>query len=97
MTGACDQPDRPQHGLPRKVDRAYSGVLLTRRIAGFFEEVPAFVGAEQGADIAQGGPERLERARGRATQQRFQLGEGVLDRVVMTTLDCWFVLRPERG
>src|SRR3954470_9598719 len=43
----------------------YSGVRLTRRIAGFFEEVPAFVGAEQGADVAQGGPERLERARGR--------------------------------
>src|SRR3954471_4809006 len=43
----------------------YSGVRLTRRIAGFFEEVPAFVGAEQSADVAQGGPERLERARGR--------------------------------
>src|SRR3954453_11220884 len=32
----------------------YSGVRLTGRIAGFFEEVPAFVGAEQGADVAQG-------------------------------------------
>src|SRR3954462_8454925 len=43
---------------------AYSGVRLTRRIAGVFEEVPAGVGAEQGADVAEGGPERLERARG---------------------------------
>src|SRR3954452_5217844 len=38
----------------------YSGVRLTGRITGCFEEVPAFVGAEQGADVAQGGPERLE-------------------------------------
>src|SRR4051812_49740758 len=54
---------------------SYSGVRLTGRIAGFFEEVPAFVGAEQGADVAQGGPERLERARRRAAQMRFELGK----------------------
>src|SRR3982751_1268694 len=59
----------------------YSGVRLTGRIAGFFEEVPAFVGAEQGADVAQGGPERLERARRRAAQERFDLGERHLDGV----------------
>src|SRR3954465_16066844 len=59
--------------------KQYSGVRLTRRIAGFFEEVPAFVGAEQGADVAQGGPERLERARGRLAQERFELGERHLD------------------
>src|SRR3954464_8017045 len=57
----------------------YSGVRLTGRIAGFFEEVPAFVGAEQGADVAQGGPERLERARRRLAQERFDLGERHLD------------------
>src|SRR4051812_14486343 len=59
----------------------YSGVRLTGRIAGFFEEVPAFVGAEQGADVAQGGPERLEGARGRLAQERFDLGERHLDGV----------------
>src|SRR3954453_9927686 len=59
--------------------RTYSGVRLTGRIAGFFEEVPAFVGAEQGADVAQGGPERLERARRRLAQERFDLGERHLD------------------
>src|SRR4051812_24438611 len=57
----------------------YSGVRLTGRIAGFFEEVPAFVGAEQGADVAQGGPERLECARRRAAQMRFELGKRHLD------------------
>src|SRR3954451_21165673 len=69
----------------------YSGVRLTGRIAGFSEEVPAFVGAEQGADVAQGGPERLERARCCAAllrvaaprccaaQVRLQLGERHLD------------------
>src|SRR3954466_15457272 len=61
--------------------RHYSGVRLTGRIAGFFEEVPAFVGAEQGADVAQGGPERLERARRRLAQERFDLGERHLDGV----------------
>src|SRR5215212_5538839 len=44
-----------------------------------FEEMPAFVGAAQGTDVAQGGPERLEGACGRAAQMRFELGERHLD------------------
>src|SRR3954453_21689264 len=64
-----------------KYEHGYSGVRLTRRITGLFEEVPAFVGAEQGADVAEGGPERLEGARGRLAQERFDLGERHLDRV----------------
>src|SRR3954462_12952128 len=78
----------PTSTLRRHVERLeastmarYSGVRLTGRITGFFEEVPAFVGAEQGADVAQGGPERLERARSRAAQERFDLGERHLDGV----------------
>ena len=67
------------HCLCRQRRSDYSGVRLTGRIAGFFEEVPAFVGAEQGADVAQGGPERLERARRRLAQERFDLGERHLD------------------
>src|SRR4051794_10235820 len=68
-------------GCGRSTRRRYSGVRLTGRITGLFEEVPAFVGAEQGADVAEGGPERLEGARGRLAQERFDLGERHLDRV----------------
>src|SRR3954470_9343528 len=71
---ACTKRSRPEPAV-------YSGVRLTRRITGLFEEVPAFVGAEQGADVAEGGPERLERARGRAAQMRFELGKRHLDGV----------------
>src|SRR4051794_18569101 len=77
--GAPAVDPRSSQTTALKLDAVYSGVRLTGRIAGFFEEAPAFVGAEQGADVAQGGPERLERARGRLAQERFDLGERHLD------------------
>src|SRR3954453_6184678 len=74
ISGSLSSVIGPPHGQRGSfATPPYSGVRLTRRIAGFFEEVPAFVGAEQGADVAQGGPERLERARGRLAQERFEL------------------------
>ena len=53
---------------------------LTGRITGFFEEVPAFVLVEQGADVAKCCPERLEGACSGTTQMRLELGECQLDR-----------------
>ena len=65
------------------------------------EVVGAFGGCEDLDEAPNGGPEALKGALGGFAQERFEerfeLGEGILDRVVMRTLYGWFVLRPERG
>src|SRR3954471_13084120 len=47
--GLADR-QKSKKSKPKAHTAVYSGVRLTRRITGLFEEVPAFVGAEQGAD-----------------------------------------------
>src|SRR3954468_2952642 len=60
------------------------------------EIVPAFLRREIIKVSTHGVPERFLGAGSGFSEQLLQLSKRHLDRIVMTTLDCWFVLRPER-
>src|SRR3954468_16938998 len=54
---------------------------LIGSIAGVPEEVPAFSGLEQAADVADGAPERIVGPGACSSQMGLELGEGHLDRI----------------
>jgi hypothetical protein len=58
-----------------------SGILPVRIKSAGAEAVVAFRWREGVGDAADGGPETLDGALGGLSQERLELGEGVLDRV----------------
>ena len=57
----------------------------------------AFVWVEEVEEAADLAPGLLEGAHVGLAQERLQFGEDLFDRFVMTTLHCWFLMRPRHG
>ena len=74
-----------------------AGLRSTGIISAGLEVIYAFHGFEDIGAGVEGDQQAVDGPLGGFSQQGFELGVGLLDRFVMMTLDCWFLLRLRTG
>jgi len=72
-------------------------IILGWSVSGIDQVPAAFIRGEAVEESAGSLPSFLDSSLGSFAHQVLELGESLLDRFVMTTLECWFLLKLVTG